>query len=169
MSHSVVKRKLFIQEYRHLAKLALPIIIAQIAQIATGFIDTVMAGRISPLALGSIAIGANLWIPVYLFCVGLLMATTSMVSHYFGAGQFSSIRDLIRQSILVSTVLGIAGMYAVRMLAGLIGWIGIDEEIMPVATEYLQAVSWGIPSVCIYLVLRFVSEGIGYNSKLIVA
>ena len=70
-----------LEESRSLGKLALPIIIAQMAQIATGFIDTVMAGRISALALGSIAIGTNLWIPVYLFVVGLLMATSSIVSH----------------------------------------------------------------------------------------
>jgi len=49
------KRKALIEEFRHLTKLSGPIIIGQIALIATGFVDTVMAGRISPLALGAIA------------------------------------------------------------------------------------------------------------------
>ena len=150
-------------EFKHLAKLSLPITIGQIALIATGFVDTVMAGRISPLALGAIAVGANLWIPVYLFCVGLMMAVSTMVAHYFGSGQYASIRDLIKQALLLSFVLGILGLYAVRLMAALMVWIEIDAGIIPVATEYLYAVSWGIPAICAYLALRFVSEGIGYT------
>ncbi len=157
------KRKALLDEFRHLTKLSGPIIIGQIALIATGFVDTVMAGRISPLALGAIAVGANLWIPVYLFCVGLMMAVSTMVAHYFGSGQYAPIRDLIKQALLVSSVLGILGLYAVRLLAELMVWIGIDAGIVPVATGYLFAVSWGIPAICAYLALRFVSEGIGYT------
>ncbi len=162
------KRKSLLREYRQLAKLSVPITIGQIALIATGFVDTVMAGRISPLALGAIAVGANLWIPVYLFSVGLMMAVSSMVSHYFGAGQTAAIRDLIKQSLMVSGVLGLLGFYSVRLLSGVMGWVGIDEGIVPVATGYLYAVSWGIPAVCAYLALRFVSEGIGYTRPMMV-
>jgi MATE family multidrug resistance protein len=152
-----------IQEYRQLVKLALPITIAQIAQIANGFIDTIMAGRIGPLALGAIAIGVNLWIPVYLFCVGLLMATSSMVSHHFGAGRYSRIKDLAVQSTLVALILGVIGFFVIRQTTELMGWIGISEDIVPVSAKYLMAVSWGFPAVCIYLVLRFLSEGIGFT------
>ena len=78
-------RTALIGEYKQLVKLSVPITIGQVALIATGFVDTIMAGHISPLALGAIAVGANLWVPVYLFGVGLMMAVSSMVSHYFGA------------------------------------------------------------------------------------
>ncbi|MFW2440828.1 MAG: MATE family efflux transporter [Arenicellales bacterium] len=162
------KRKSLLREYSQLAKLSVPITIGQIALIATGFVDTVMAGRISPLALGAIAIGANLWVPVYLFSVGLMMAVSSMVSHYFGAGQTAAIRDLIKQSLLASGVLGVLGFFAVRLLSVVMDWVGIDEGIVPVATGYLYAVSWGIPAVCAYLALRFVSEGIGYTRPMMV-
>ncbi|HDH16581.1 MAG TPA: MATE family efflux transporter, partial [Gammaproteobacteria bacterium] len=164
----VEKRKALIREYSQLAKLSVPITIGQIALIATGFVDTVMAGRISPLALGAIAVGANLWIPVYLFSVGLMMAVSSMVSHYFGARQTAAIRDLIKQSLVVSGVLGLLGFFSVRLLSGVMGWVGIDEGIVPVATGYLYAVSWGIPAVSAYLALRFVSEGIGYTRPMMV-
>ena len=156
-------RTALIGEYKQLVKLSVPITIGQVALIATGFVDTIMAGHISPLALGAIAVGANLWIPVYLFSVGLMMAVSSMVSHYFGAAQYSSIRDLVKQSLLVSGVLGVLGFFTVRQLSILLDWIGIDAGIVPVATDYLLAVSWGIPAVCAYLALRFVSEGIGYT------
>ncbi len=162
------KRKALIREYGQLARLSVPITIGQIALIATGFVDTIMAGRISPLALGAIAVGANLWVPVYLFSVGLMMAVSSMVSQYFGAGQTAAIRDLIKQALLVSFVLGLLGFYSVRLLSGVMEWVGIDAGIVPVATGYLYAVSWGIPAVAAYLALRFVSEGIGYTRPMMV-
>jgi MATE family multidrug resistance protein len=34
-------------EARQIVRLALPMMIAQVAQVATGFVDTVMAGRVS--------------------------------------------------------------------------------------------------------------------------
>lgn len=157
-----------VAEYKQLAKLSMPIIVGQVALIATGFVDTVMAGRISALALGAIAVGANLWIPVYLFCVGLMMAVSSMVSHYYGAGQYGHIRDLFKQSLIVSAVLGVVGFFAVRQIAVIMDWIGIDAGIVPVAVEYLYAVSWGIPAVCVYLALRFISEGIGYTRPMMI-
>ena len=156
-------RRALIGEYKQLVRLSLPITIGQIALIATGFVDTIMAGHISPLALGAIAVGANLWIPVYLFSVGLMMAVSSMVSQYFGAREHASIRDMMKQSLLVSAVLGGVGFFVVRQLPIILHWIGIDAGIVPVATGYLFAVSWGIPAVCAYLALRFVSEGIGYT------
>jgi MATE family multidrug resistance protein len=162
------KRRALKREFKQLAKLSVPITVGQIALIATGFVDTIMAGHISPLALGAIAVGANLWVPVYLFGVGLMMAVSSMVSHYYGAGQYASIRDLVKQSLLVSAVLGMLGLYAVRHLSVLLNWIGIDAGIVPVATDYLFAVSWGIPAVCGYLALRFVSEGIGYTRPMMI-
>jgi MATE family multidrug resistance protein len=162
------KRRALKREFKQLAKLSVPITVGQIALIATGFVDTIMAGHISPLALGAIAVGANLWVPVYLFGVGLMMAVSSMVSHYYGAGQYASIRDLVKQSLLVSAVLGMLGFYAVRHLSVLLNWIGIDAGIVPVATDYLFAVSWGIPAVCGYLALRFVSEGIGYTRPMMI-
>ncbi|MCZ6829232.1 MAG: MATE family efflux transporter, partial [Gammaproteobacteria bacterium] len=60
-----------------LLKLAMPLLIAQLAQMGTGVVDTVMAGRYSSLDLAAIAIGYNIWLPIYLISLG----TTAMAAH----------------------------------------------------------------------------------------
>lgn len=155
-------------EYLALFSLAGPIIIGQIAQVATGFTDTVMAGRLSAEDLGAIAVGVNLWIPVLLFCIGIMMAVSSMVSHYFGADRQTDIKDLMRQVVLLAIVLGVGAMLAVRMLAGMLSWFQIDPAVSPIASDYIRAVSWGMPGVVAYLALRFMSEGIGYTRPMMV-
>ncbi len=148
--------------------LAGPIIVGQVAQVATGFTDTVMAGRLGPEDLGAIAVGVNLWIPILLFCIGIMMAVSSMVSHYFGAGQDDEIKDLMRQVLVLAVVLGITAMLAVRGLAGMLSLLDIDPAVSPIAADYIRAVSWGMPAVAGYLALRFMSEGIGYTRPMMI-
>lgn len=42
-------------------------------------------------------------------------------------------------------------------------WLDIDATIIPITQGYLQAIAWGMPAFCVYLALRFVSEGIGHT------
>ena len=74
-------------ELRGLLLLATPIIIAQLATTAMGFVDAVMAGRVSPRDLAAVALGNSIWIPVFLLMTGILLATTPKVAQRFGAGQ----------------------------------------------------------------------------------
>ena len=160
--------KPIIKELKHNAALAGPIVLAQVAQVAMGFTDTVMAGLISPLDLGAIAVGVNLWILPYLFCVGLLMAVSSMTSHYFGAARFSAIRDLMRQVGWLVLFLGALSLAAIWLMIQGLGLLALDRDIERVAGAYVRAVGFGLPAVIGYLALRFLSEGIGYTKPMMV-
>ncbi len=61
--------------------------IAQLATTAMGFVDAVMAGRVSPKDLAAVGLGNSIWIPVYLLMTGTLLATTPKVAQRYGAGQ----------------------------------------------------------------------------------
>ena len=82
-----------------LLKLTWPMLIAQLAQMGTGVVDTIMAGRYDATDLAAIAIGYNVWLPVYLFILGMMLATTSIVAQDFGAGRLQSIARLLPQSL----------------------------------------------------------------------
>ena len=59
-------QKYFI-EARQLLALAIPVILAQVAQTAMGFVDTVMAGGYSATDMAAVAIGTSIWLPAILF------------------------------------------------------------------------------------------------------
>ena len=86
-------------ELRSLLILATPIIIAQLAHTAMGFVDTLMAGRVSPQDLAAVALGNSIWVPVFLLMTGILLATTPKVAQRFGAGQHAEIGPLVRQAL----------------------------------------------------------------------
>lgn len=77
----------YISEARQLLALAIPVILAQIAQTAMGFVDTVMAGGYSATDMAAVAIGTSIWLPAILFGHGLLLALTPVIAQLNGSGR----------------------------------------------------------------------------------
>src|SRR5690606_414683 len=100
-------------ELRALFALALPMMIAQLANTAMGFVDTVMSGRVSPHDLAAVALGNSIWVPVFLLTTGVVLATTPNVAKRFGAGQHEQIGPLVRQALWMG--LGVGCLAAVAM------------------------------------------------------
>ena len=65
-------------EFNALRILMMPILVTQLAQAGYGFIDTVMAGQVSPLDLAAVAIGSSVWLPLFLLPDAIWLATDPM-------------------------------------------------------------------------------------------
>jgi len=141
--------------------LATPIIIGNLAGLGMNFVDTVMAGKLGAVSLGAIAIGGAIWSAVFLFALGVMMAVPPAVSHLDGARQPLAAGAITRQGGWLALGLAIIIWVSIRHCAPLLHVIGVDGEVTPIALEYLQALSWGAPGICLLLVLRYFSEGTG--------
>src|SRR5579863_1838873 len=145
-----------------LALLALggPIIASQLAQVSMSFVDTVMAGRVSAQGLAAVAVGVSLWMPVSVFGMGVLLSVSPTVSHLFGAEKYDEIGRQVRQGLWLATVVGLVSLVAVRSCSPLLRWLEVDEEIVPTTTGFLDAISWGVPGLSVFIVLRGFSEAV---------
>ncbi|SUW63673.1 Multidrug-efflux transporter [Buttiauxella agrestis] len=151
----------YIVEARQLLALAIPVILAQIAQTSMGFVDTVMAGGYSATDMAAVAIGTSIWLPAILFGHGLLMALTPTVAQLNGSGRRERIAHQIRQgfwlagivSALIMIVLWNAGyiIYAMK---------NIDPQLADKAVGYLRALLWGVPGYLFFQVARNQCEGL---------
>ena len=54
-------------EWKILTRMGAPILFAQLAQMANGVIDTVMAGHANAKDLAGVGIGSSIWFPVLFF------------------------------------------------------------------------------------------------------
>ena len=87
---------LWSRQSRRLLHLTGPILVGQLAQTGISATDTIMAGRYGADDLAAIGIAASFWLPIYLFFVGLFMATTTLVAHCFGARDMLAALDGVR-------------------------------------------------------------------------
>jgi MATE family multidrug resistance protein len=148
-------------EVRALLNLGGPLIAAQLSQIAMSFVDTVMAGHLSPRDLAAVAVGVSLWVPIVVFGMGVLMSVSPTVAHDYGAGRFGDIGGHVRQGLWLSQAVAIVLFVAVRSCSPVLRWMQIDQAIVPTAAGFLDAISWGIPASCAFTVLRGYSEAVG--------
>lgn len=148
-------------ELKGLLSLALPIMIAQLATTAMGFVDAVMAGRVSPRDLASVALGNSIWIPVYLLMSGVLLATTPKVAQRFGAGQLDEIGPLVRQALWLALCVGLIGSGLLLGAEPILHWMKVDPQLIEPSMGYLHGIAFGLPGMAFYYVLRCYSDGMG--------
>jgi len=146
--------------------LALPITFGQLAQTANGFIDTVMAGQVSPLDLAAAALGSSMWIPVFLFISGVLIATTAMLAPLFGAGAHESIPKTMHQALWLALILSVVSLIAVKFSPLLFQWMDVSTELAALTVIYLDGISWGMPGMCLFIALRAFSDAIGHTKPM---
>ena len=146
-----------------LLKLAPPIIIAQLANTAMGFVDTVMAGRVSPQDLAAVALGNSIWVPVFLLMTGILLATTPKVAQRFGAGTHTEIGPLVRQALWLALGVGLAAAVLLWNAEIILTLMNVDPDLIKPSMGYLRAVACGFPAVALYHVLRCFSDGLGHT------
>lgn len=151
--------KRFTREAKALLLLATPLVISQLAQMGMTFTDTVMAGRHSEHSLAGVAIGASLWVPCFLFMVGILMAVTPMVAQAWGAEKYTDIKRSVQQAVWLAAVLGIFMMILLQLSGSLFDVIEMEEHARLQAKGYLFAVSFGLPPLALFQVLRALNEG----------
>ncbi|MDA7085726.1 MATE family efflux transporter [Pseudomonas sp. SA3-5] len=150
-------------ELHSLLVLATPIIIAQLAHTAMGFVDTLMAGRVSPQDLAAVALGNSIWVPVFLLMTGILLATTSKVAQRFGAGQQAEIGPLVRQALWLALAVGGAAAILLWNAEIVLQLMHIEPSLIEPSMGYLRAVACGFPAVALYHVLRCFSDGLSHT------
>lgn len=153
--------KMLRTEVRLLLTLAAPILAAQLAHQALAFTDTVMAGRVSATDLAGVAVGSSLWIPVFLFLYGVLLALTPMVAQLYGAGKTEETGPLVRRGIIVALPLVITAMLLMRNAGFVFTRMEVDPQVAVISANYLKAISWGLPAIALFFLLRNLSEGLG--------
>lgn len=157
------RKSVILQEWRNLALLGGPILIAQLAQMANGVIDTIMAGHASAQDLAGVGIGTSIWIPLLLFFVGTLSALQPTISGLRGAERQSDIMPLAWQGIYIA---GAATLMMVALLLHvhpLLTVLNADAGTARIAEGYLSAFAWGVPALLLLNALRGLTDGLGHT------
>lgn len=144
-------------------RLGLPLVANNLATMGMGFTDTVMAGRLGGESLAAVAVGNTLWFSTYLAGLGILMAVSPITAHALGAGRQERVGQVLRQSLWLAAVLGLAGIGLLQFSRPVFLALGVDPAIVPLTGAYVSAMSWGLPAVLGYLCFRFMSEGMGHT------
>lgn len=157
------------KELKGLAPIAIPAVFSQLAQMAAGIIDTVMAGQYSNEALAAVAIGTSILHPVLVFFLGLFLAFNPIVAHFKGADEDEKIGQHFRFACLLAIAFSPLAIGLLLNSSVVLAWLEVQPDVAKISVDYLAATAWGIPCLMLFMALRFCNEGLFSTAAVMVA
>ncbi|WP_417658565.1 MATE family efflux transporter [Pseudidiomarina sp.] len=146
-----------------LGRLTGPILIAQLTQMLMSVVDTLMAGRVSATDLAAVSVGGSIWVPSTLLILGLALALAPIISHFDGAGKQHKVGNMVQQGIYAALAGGVLCLAVIMCAPLILNAMTVEEEFRRVTLDYLYFVSFGIPALVLYMVLRNFCEGLSHT------
>ena len=147
-------------EVKSLLNLAIPLVSAQVAQAATGFVDTVMMGHLGWKVLAAGGLASFTFQVVLNTLSGVVMGVSPLVAEAYGAGSKARIEQLTRQGLWLTASISILSMWALSQADTLMRSLGQDVETVTLASSYLNFILWGVFPAVGFAMLRGVVSGL---------
>lgn len=166
--------KTFVKHASALMQLAIPMILAQIAQVGTGFVDTVMAGGAGKDDLAAVALGNSLFVTIYVTLMGVMTAINPILSHHVGQAKTASDKKIIgeigRQGLYLGAVVGVFGMLVMWSFIDVFKSVfNLSQYGLSVAGEYIWYMAFAMPAAMVHRALHAYALSLGRPKIITVA
>lgn len=132
------------------------VLVGQLAVMAFGVADTVIAGRYSDTSLAALSVGSAIYISVYVGLIGIVQALLPIWAELLGANKHHDIGRSLRQSLYLSGLITIAGMTALLLPGALLGWAQVPVAMLAEVENYLNVLAFAFaPSILFRLYSTF--------------
>ncbi|QBZ83376.1 Multidrug resistance protein NorM [Hydrogenovibrio crunogenus] len=148
-------------EFKHLIRLAFPILLAQLALTGLGVVDTIMSGQVGTDDLAAIGLGTSLLFPVFMISTGILLALTPLVAKQKGRQNWQGITHYLHQSLWLSIPLGLFSLLTLMHLQWVLDLLTLSATVYQLTNDYLIYIAFGLPGIVLYQAFRFFWEGLG--------
>jgi putative MATE family efflux protein len=134
------------KEGKLIFQFAAPMLLGNVFQQLFSVVDSIVVGKfIGKEALAAVGASFPVIFIMVSMIIGMVMGTTVVISQYFGAKDFVKVRRAIDTMYIYSTIAGvIATVVGIIISEPLLRLLGLPEEIMPQAVQYLRIYLSGI-------------------------
>ncbi len=137
-----------------IAQLAYPIVIAQLGSILQGWADTIMVGQYGTAELSAAGFVNNVFNLIIYFLLGISYATTPVVGGYFSRGEYDSVTQARRSSVLVNFLVSLFTMALLWILYLNVERLGQPTELMPLIKPYFIVLLCSLPFLAVFNALK---------------
>lgn len=148
-------------ELKTIARHAGTVLVGQLAVMAYGVTDTLVAGRHSEAALAALSVGSAIFISVYVGLMGVLQALLPVWAELHGARKFRELGGSVRQSMYLCGCAMALGMTALLFPGGLMRWTQVPPALQGEVERYLMVLAVALPPALLFRVFSTLNQALG--------
>ena len=155
-------QKSYFNIFKQLTILSWPIILAFSMQVGYNIVDIFWVGKLGATAIAAVSLAGNVFFII--LAVGQILGsgTIALVAQFYGAKQIDNANNIIRQSLLLVSIIAlpvcISGFIFARQIMLLLGGRG---DVLIISTSYLRIIFIGFFFQLISFTINYAFRGIG--------
>jgi multidrug resistance protein, MATE family len=157
------KNWLMKKEASQTIKLALPIIIGELAQMALHLIDTAMVGAISYKQLAAAALVINAMNIPFVIGIGMTISVSQMVSMANGRRDAQQVSHYFFNGFCLCTFVAVVISLILVFGKNLLAHLGQDPEVVKLALPFMQLMGFSIIPMLLFMTLKQFADGLEYT------
>jgi len=135
-------------------RLAAPMALTQLSQIAMMTTDLAFIGRLGGDAIAAAALAGTIYFVSFTFGMGLMSAVAPLAAHAFGAGDALLVRRSVRAGLWVGLFVALPIMAFPLRGETILLALGQAELPARLAQDYLFGLAWGVAPALWFIALR---------------
>ena len=142
------------QEFVETLRLAVPMMLTQLGQIAMITSDLALIGRLGEEAVAAAALAHTVYFVSFTFGLGLMAAVSPLAAQAFGAGDVRRIRLSLRVGLWVALLISLPMMASPLYGEHILIALGQAPHSAALAQRYLNGLAWGIAPALGFIAIR---------------
>jgi multidrug resistance protein, MATE family len=148
-------------ELKTIARHAGTVLVGQLAVMAFGVTDTLVAGRYSESALATLSVGSAIYISVYVALMGILQALLPVWAELHGGRQFQALGRSVRQALYLCGLTAVAGIIALLYPDAVMRWTQVPEALQGEVKRYLAVLALALPPSLLFRMYSTLNQALG--------
>ncbi|HSC64075.1 MAG TPA: MATE family efflux transporter [Caldimonas sp.] len=139
---------------RRIAPLAWPVFVGQVAVIAFSTVDTVMVARTSATDLAALAIGASVYISIFVGFMGTVLAVGPIAGQLYGAGKLKESGHEAQQAMWLGLALAVPGCLLLLAPDPFLALARSEPAVAVRVRQYLDGLAFALPPALVFTAFR---------------
>jgi MATE family multidrug resistance protein len=135
-------------------RLAMPIALTQLGQIAMMTTDLALIGRLGDAAIAAASLAHTVFFAVFVLGMGTMSAVAPLVAQAFGARDPRTIRRSFRVGLWLAVLMTVAMTPALLYGEQILVWLGQTAVSAQLAARYLEGLTWSLLPGWWFIVIR---------------
>ena len=141
-------------EFIDTVKLATPLALTQLGQIAMMTTDLILIGRLGDQAVAAAALGHAVLFSAFMAGLGLVAAVAPLASQAYGARKPRMVRRALRVGMWAAVITGVPLTALLLHTEKILVLLGQTSELSAMAGRYLDGMAWSMTPAWLFIALR---------------